>query len=234
MRYALGLLLLMGCSTTQVAKKDSYLDAVKSTYEAAEKAFQNEAYEDAIKGFEEIRSKHPYSKYAVLSDLRLADVLFAQGKWLEAADSYDFYIRFHPRHEQNAYAWFQIAKSYYRAMPRNFFLLPKSYEKDQTATKEALNAVDQYLNLYPEDKSVEEAKKMRAQLREQLAHQDLHVARYYQKHRKKNGAIARYQHLLEYYPDTESGAIAKKQLLLYNQKLNANGGDTVSTEGKNE
>lgn len=228
-------LLLVGCSTTKTAeKKDSYLDTVKLTYEAGEKALKDEVYEDAIKNFEEVRTKYPYSKYAALSDLRLADTYFAQEKWLEAADAYDFYVRFHPRHEQNAYAWFQIAKSYYNAMPTDFFLFPKSYVKDQTATEEALDAVQRYLIEYPLDKLAPEAEKMRIYLRSQLALRDLHVAQYYWKRKKTKGALARFEHVAQQYADTPAGAIAKKQILDYTESSNANGGDLGSTEDENK
>lgn len=208
--------LFFGCSTTKTAQKsDTYLDNVKQLYESGEQALKDEAFEDAIKSFEEVRTKYPYSKYAALADLKLADTYFVQEKWLEAADAYDFYIRFHPRHEQNAYAWYQIALSYYKAIPSDFFLFPKSYVKDQTATREALEAVDRYLSEYPTDKNVEAAQKMRLNLREQLAKRDLHIAEYYIKRNKSKGVRDRLEHIVETYPDTTAGKIAKKKILAY-------------------
>ncbi len=229
-------LLLASCSTTKTAQKpDTYLDTVKQTYEAGEKALKDEAFEEAIKNFEEVRTKYPYSKYAALSDLKLADAYFVQEKWLEAADAYDFYIRFHPRHEQNAYAWFQIAKSYYHAIPRDFFLFPKSYVKDQTATQEALDAVSRYLAEYPGDKNAEEAQKMRINLRSQLALRDLHIAQYYVKRNKLKGALARFEHVVKLYGDTPAGAIAKKKISAYTEdNQTAYGGDLGSTEDENK
>jgi outer membrane protein assembly factor BamD len=228
--------LLSACSTTKTAQKsDTYLDNVKLAYEAGEKALQDQSFEEAIKAFEEVRTKYPYSKYAALSDLKLADTYFAQGKWLEAADAYDFYVRFHPRHEDNAYAWFQIAQSYYHAIPRDFFLFPHSYVKDQTATQEALEAVERYLAEYPVDKFTEEATKMRLHLRNQLAQRDLHVARYYEKRHKTKGAKARFEHVAKLYGDTPAGAIAEKKILTYaKDSSQAYGGDMGSTEDENE
>lgn len=228
--------LLAGCSTTKTAQKaDTYLDNVKQTYEAGEKALKDQVFEDAIKAFEEVRTQYPYSKYAALSDLKLADTYFAQEKWLEAADAYDFYVRFHPRHDQNAYAWFQIAKSYYLAIPKDFFLFPKSYVKDQTATQEALEAVDRYLTEYPMDQFAEEATKMRINLRTQLAQRDLHVAQYYEKRGKTKGAQARFEHVAKLYGDTSAGEIAKTKILTYAQSSSqAYGGDMGSTEDENE
>ncbi|MES2503930.1 MAG: outer membrane protein assembly factor BamD [Myxococcota bacterium] len=208
----LSLVLLGSCAGVQTGQTVSYQDNIKGTYEAAEKAFAAKLYEDAHKHFEEVRSKYPYSKYAVLSDLRLGDLYFAQEKWLEAADAYDFYLRFHPRHEQNAYAWFQIAKAYYNAIPENYFFLPSNYVKDQTATAEALTALDKYLAQYPEDKSVEEARKMRLQLRSQLAARDLHVGQFYLKRNKVKGAAARFEYVSKNFADTPEGEKAQAAL----------------------
>ncbi|MEI6806040.1 MAG: outer membrane protein assembly factor BamD [Myxococcaceae bacterium] len=227
--------LLSACSTVKTAKNaDTYLDTVRLTYEAGEKALKDEDFEDAIKSFEEVRTKYPYSKYAALSDLKLADTYFAQEKWLEAADAYDFYVRFHPRHEQNAYAWFQIAKAYFHAIPREFFIFPKSYVKDQTATQEALEAVQRYLTEYPSDKNAEEAEKMRVHLRSQLALRDLHIAEYYAKRRKTKGALTRFEHVVKQYGDTPAGEIAKQRILEYTKGPVAHGGDMGSTEDENK
>jgi outer membrane protein assembly factor BamD len=198
----------------------SYLDTVRQNYEAGEKALSTKSYDEAISYFEHVRSKYPYSKYAALSDLRLADTYFAQEKWLEAADGYDFYIRFHPRHEKNAYAWFQVAKSYYLAIPTDFFLIPKSYVKDQTATKEALEAVERYLSEYPNHEGNDEAKQMKKELRSKLAMRDMYVARFYEQRRKWRGAMTRYDRVASMYPDTDvapealyaSAQIAEKHL----------------------
>lgn len=209
---SLPLIGVISCASVQVAKPASFQDEIKLAYEKGEKAFSEKLYEEAVKQFEEVRSKYPYSKYAVLSDLRLGDVYFEQEKWLEAADSYDFYLRFHPRHEKNAYAWFRIAKSYVNAIPKEFFFLPKSYVKDQTATHEALEALARYVEQYPTDEFIEEAKKMKSDLRTQLALRDMSIAEYYLRRGKVKGAKARYEHVAKSFADTPEGAKAAAKL----------------------
>ncbi len=210
---ALGILTLaVSCATTSAPKALSYQDHIKELYDVGEKAFANKEWEEAIKQFEEVRSKYPYSKYAVLSDLRLGDVYFAEEKWLEAADAYDFYLRFHPRHEQNAYAAFRVAQSYVKAMPKDFFLLPNSYLRDQSSTNEALAALERYVNQYPNDTNVESAQKMRTDLRSQLALKDLSVAEFYLKRNNLNGAKSRLEHIQKEYSDTPQATKARELL----------------------
>ncbi len=210
---ALGILTLaVSCATTSASKTVTYQDHIKELYDAGEKAFAEKEWEEATKQFEEVRSKYPYSKYAVLSDLRLGDVYFAQEKWLEAADAYDFYLRFHPRHEQNAYAAFRVAQSYVKAMPKDFFLLPNSYLRDQSSTNEALTALERYLNQYPNDANIENAQKMRTELRSKLALKDLSVAEFYLKRNNLNGAKARLEHVQQQYPETPQATKAAELL----------------------
>jgi len=208
---------LSACSTfnSNLSSDVSYLESVKQNYEAGERALANQSYEEAIAYFEHVRSKYPYSKYAPLSDLRLADVFFIQEKWLEAADAYDFYLRFHPRHEQSAYAWFQIAKSYFNLRPTDFFILPPSYLKDLTATHEALKAIDRFLVEYPSDNKVQEAKKMKMELRFGLASRDMSIAQFYADREKWPAAVVRYESVYESYPDIKCAAEA----LLYAAKI---------------
>ncbi len=208
-RHLVSLLLIAsifwsGCSTlnANLNGEVSYLDTVKQNFEAGEKALADKSYEEAIAYFEHVRSKYPYSIYAALSDLRLADAYFDQAKWLEAADAYDFYLRFHPRHEKSGYAWFQIGKSYFNAQPENLFIFPPSYLKDQTATKEALEAIDRYLVEYPTHEKVDEAKKMRIELRLNLSLRDMKIAEYYAKRKRWPAAMSRYERVAALYPDT--------------------------------
>ena len=73
-----------------------------------------------------IKSRFPYSKYAVLAELRLADAEFGAEQYLEAIDSYRLFIKFHPTHEMvaNGYASFQIGEAYYKQLPRRLLVVP--------------------------------------------------------------------------------------------------------------
>jgi outer membrane protein assembly factor BamD len=133
-------------------------------------------------------------------------------KWLEAADAYDFFIRFHPVHEKLPYAYFKVAQANFNAMPSDFFLYPRSYTKDQTATKEALAALDKYLQMFPNDANVKEAKEMRVKLRDQAALLHVHVARFYITLRKWRGAAQRFDEVVKSFADTPSAKAAMLEL----------------------
>ncbi|MCP4500383.1 MAG: outer membrane protein assembly factor BamD [Deltaproteobacteria bacterium] len=227
LRVALGgwlaLAAFSGCSAFETNLQDtevSYQDTARKNYESGDEAFSRESYNEAIKFFEYVKNKFPYSKYAVLADLRVADAHFAREKWLEAADSYRLFSRFHPRHEKVPYALFRAAFSYSKEMQEDFVLLPPLREKDQSATYEAIGAFDEFLARFPNNENVEEAKKLRVLARTRLAEHDLYAAGFYAQRNHWQGAAYRYEHISREFSDTplastsllELGRILDEQL----------------------
>jgi outer membrane protein assembly factor BamD len=204
----------LGCSAFQTNLQDtnvSYQDTARQNYESGDKAFSDEKWEESIKFFEHVKNKYPYSKYAVLADLRIADAHFEREKWLEAADAYRMFVRFHPRHEQVGYATFRIAKAYSSAMGSEgfwSFLFPATQEMDQTATRDAIRAADEYLNRFPDGEHVQEASEMRTKARTRLAENDRYAAEFYEKREKWQGAAWRWLHIADEFADTPIAAEA--------------------------
>jgi len=207
---------LASCSTvnSSTSAPVSYSETARQNFDFGETALKAGKYEEAQAYFDYVRNKYPYSKYAADADLKVADALYANSKWLEAADAYDFFIRFHPAHEKAAYAYFRKAKADFSAMPVDFFLFPKSYTKDQAATRDALDAIDRFVKQFPKDENVKEAQEMRVKLRSQLASLDMNVAKYYITIRKYKGAATRYEDVINKFEDTPVAAKAMLELAL--------------------
>jgi len=189
----------------------SYQTTARQNYESAQGAFEDERYNEAIKFFEHVKNKFPYSKYAVLADLRIADAHFAREKWLEAADAYRLFVRFHPRHEKVGFATFRIAKAYFNEtddswMTSLFFGVPA--ERDQTATRDAIRAFDDYLTRFPDGENIEEGRELRVKARTRLAEHDLYAAGFYERRDRWRGALWRYQHIADEFADTPLAAEA--------------------------
>ncbi|OPZ20821.1 MAG: Outer membrane protein assembly factor BamD precursor [bacterium ADurb.BinA186] len=209
---ALGLLfcLIPSCASTNTLRghKGSYLESVKLNFDAGEEALKNAEYEKAIGYFQFVRSKYPFSKYASLSDLKIADAKYAQEKWLDAASAYEIFVRLHPRHEEVAYATYRIGISYFYAVPTDFFLLPSSTSRDQSFTKEALAALDRFLLSFPNSEHVKDALEKQKLLFSYLAQHNMHIADYYERRDKYEAAVGRFLSINENYPTTEISAEA--------------------------
>ena len=218
--------LLPACKGFETNVQDTSVDqkeTARQNFEAAEAAFEGERWSEAVKYFELVKNKYPYSKYAVLAELRLADTHYSREKWLEAADGYRIFVRFHPRHEQVAYATFRVAQSHARAIENNVNWLPfvDAKEKDQAAAKDTIRACDEFLTRFPDDKNVAEAKKLRSEARGRLAEVDLYAADFYLQRKKWQGAMWRFQRVGNDYADTAQAAWALLQAgAIADDKLN--------------
>jgi outer membrane protein assembly factor BamD len=218
--------LLSACTGFETNLQDtevSYRETARQNYEAGDEAFKGERYNESIKFFEHVKNKYPYSKYAVLADLRVADAHFARERWIEAADAYRLFARFHPRHEKLGYALFRTALSHFNDIATDVVLFPPAHEMDQTAAKDAIRAFDSYLKRFPEGEFVDEANEKRIEARSGLAQHDLYAAEFYEKREKWRGAAWRYERVAAEFADTP---LAPEALLkageLYRVRLGEN------------
>ncbi len=198
----------MSCKGFETNLQDTEVDyqtTARQNYESGTESMEGGNYNEAIKFFEYVKNKFPYSKYAVLADLRVADAHFEREKWLEAADAYRLFFRFHPRHDKVPYAMFRVGLAYSHELDEHWLselVLPPQREKDQTAAKDAIRAVDEYLTRFPADENVDEAKEIRVLMRTRLADHDMYAADFYAQREKWKGAILRYETVAKGFSDT--------------------------------
>jgi outer membrane protein assembly factor BamD len=115
-------------------------------------------YPEALSGFTGLKAKYPYSKYASLADLRIADTHFERGKFLEAIDAYRAFLKYHPSHPQAVYAMFRIAEAHREQIPSDWWFLPPSAEKDQASTRLAIAAYRDLLARYPNQQETDKGR----------------------------------------------------------------------------
>lgn len=198
---AAGALAAPGCGARSTSTKVEYSVSAKKNYELGLKKLEDENWVAAAKYFSFIKARFPYSKYAVLAELRLADAEFGAEHYLQAIDSYKLFIKFHPTHEMvvNGYCAFRIGEAYYKMLPSDFWLVPPSYEKDQSATQDAFRELSAFLRKYPKSPFVPRAKKMLTEVKRRLARHEWYVAQFYWDRDKPMGTILRLRRLLERY-----------------------------------
>jgi len=190
-----------GCGgKTGVAAVDYSVSAQKN-YDRGMRKLAEKDWIAAAKYFAFIKSRFPYSKYAVLAELRLADAEFGAEQYAEAVDSYKLFIKFHPTHEMvaNGYASLRVAESYFKQLPGDIWILPPSYEKDQTSVEEAEEELKKFLDKYPDSPFRKRAEELIAKVGKRLAAHEWYVARYYWNRGKPMGTVLRLRRLLDRY-----------------------------------
>ena len=179
-----------------------YSVSARQNYEKGMSELEDEDWAEAAKYFAFVKARFPYSKYAVLAELRLADTLLGAGGYLEAIDAYKLFIKFHPTHEMvtTGYAAFKIGESYYRLLPEDWFLVPPSFEKDTSAAIDAERELGSFLRKYPKAEYVAKADEMYRKAAHLLAAHEWYVAKFYWDRDRPMGTVLRLRTLLERYP----------------------------------
>ena len=155
-------------------------------------AFDVTPYQDAIDKFQEVVDNYPYSEYAVAAELKIADSYFEQERWDEALSYYRDFAELHPEHEKVPYTIYRTALCHERKSA--------SPERDQTATREAVAALDQLMSRYPNAPEAREAEVLWKELRTKLGEHVLGIGDFYWKREEFQSAAGRYRQVLDEYP----------------------------------
>lgn len=179
---------------------------VDSASSPAEKAYligrarlQRGDYEGAISAFDTVRSDFPYSRYAALSELKIADAYFEQQQFASAAEQYRSFVKLHPNSDRIAYARFRTAKAVYEKMPSDWFFMPPVHQRDLSATKTAVKELRTFLRRHPKSKYAEDAEKLLRKSRRLLADHEMYVAEFYLDRNNAEAASMRLKYLLNNY-----------------------------------
>ncbi|HET6439832.1 MAG TPA: outer membrane protein assembly factor BamD [Anaeromyxobacter sp.] len=174
-------------------------------------------YGEATRFFEYVRAKYPFSKVSIEADLRLCDIRYDQGRYLDAAAAYEKFLQDHPSSDALDYAHYRAGVSHFRAAPGDFFLFPNSYEKDEREMDKAVSTLREFVKSRPGSQYLADAKKTLARAEAMIAHREMYAGDFYAQRGYWAGAAGRYRGLTENYPDTplaEPAAIKLAQAYL--------------------
>ncbi len=215
---AVGLALCAACA----GGKDS-VDLTKPVTGAeaanAEKAYnrgmqerKDKNYLEAVRYLEYVRNNFPYSQFAGLSELAIADMSFERDDWSSAAAQYQDFVKSHPSHPKADYAAFRAGLARWEDKPSDLWCLPPSAEKDQAPLRSALDALQRFVLSYPKSEYVPRARDLIADIRERLAKHEQYVVDFYWKRNAWKGAAGRLVGLADSYGDLHGGKVRSDSL----------------------
>ena len=149
-------------------------------------------HSEAIETFQAIIDNYPYSDYAVLAELKIADAYFEDMKYEEALSYYRDFGDLHPQHPEVPYTIWRSAQCHERRM--------RKPNRDQTATREAIVYLDRLLLKYPYSDYAAKGEDLWRELRRRLAQHVIGIADFYRKRGEYESAAERYRMLLNEYP----------------------------------
>ena len=187
----LPIIALIASAGCRPAVDRSYAQTAQYRYERGMEALESGDYLEAVKDFNQVKNKFSYSKFAALAELRVADAYFEQDKQVLAIDAYEAFVQRRPNHAQVPYAMWRIGEAYFKQLPSDFFLLPPPHEKDQGSTRDAIRAIQRFVDRFPDDEHVSQAKARILRCRQSLADHELYVAGFYLKQDRPQSAVGR-------------------------------------------
>jgi outer membrane protein assembly factor BamD len=202
---AAALVALAGCKTKHVSFTGElkYGTNAEENYQAGLDLLKDKTYPEAEKFFEYVKTKYPFSKYAPLAELRIADSKFEQDHFPEAIEAYKQFAQLHPNHEEVDYAEFRQGMAHFKDAPSQFALFPPAYEKDQRQLQAASESLARFLQKHPSSKYAPEARKALEITNTRLADHEWYVAEFYFKRKRWAGAAGRYEVLVDKYPGSK-------------------------------
>ena len=178
----------------------NYGDNARQAYADALEDFYDDDCIEAEPAFRNVRRQFPYTRFAALAELRAADCLHNDGKFAEAIQSYEQFIRYRPSHVEVPYARFMVALSNYEQIPSDWLLSPPTYEREQRFTQDSLSLLRRYMLDFPNDPMVPRAKRMAERAVKLLAQHELYAAHFYLDRDYPDAAIGRLHTLIRTFP----------------------------------
>jgi len=191
--------LLTGCAWFEPKKEKSAEELASEGM----RCFDKKDYKDAIESFEKLKDWYPFSKFAILAELKTADSHYYLQEYAEAIAGYEEFENLHPRNEAVPYVIYQIGQCYFEQTD--------TIDRDQTSARKALDTFSRLLRDFPEDVYAGKAAEPIRKCKRNLAEHELYVGRFYYKSKQYKAALRRFENVLSIIaddaPDRESREI---------------------------
>lgn len=183
------LFLCSGCSFFRAKEEKTAVELVSGGMEA----FEDGKYQKAIDAFIKLKEWYPFSKYASLAELKIAESYYHLKEYDEAVIAYEDFENLHPRNEAIPYIIYQIGNCYFEQMG--------SVDRDQTSVKKALDTYKRLIRQFPDSMYALKAEKNINECEKSLAGHELYVGMFYYKSNHYKPALSRFKSLVSSFPD---------------------------------
>jgi outer membrane protein assembly factor BamD len=172
-----------------------------SMYERAHRLLLGGDYRGAVRYYEALEARYPFSEQARQSRLDIIYAYFKSQEPESAVDAADQFIRENPTHPRVDYAMYLKGLVYFERSP-NFLERWFNADLDERPPQDvrrAFEAFDELIKRHPQSQYAHDARQRMIFLRNRLAEYEVHVARHYLKRQAYVAAIARARYCIENY-----------------------------------
>jgi len=185
----ISLLLVSGCAWFENKEEKTAQELASDGMDQ----FNSGDYRDSIESFEKLKDWYPFSKFAILAELKIADANYNVKEYEEAVASYEEFESLHPRNEAIPYIIYKIGLCYFEQID--------TIDRDQNTAKKALNTFRRLEKQFPGDSYTIKAKEHIKECLKSLAGHELYVGLFYFKSKHYKAALSRFKSVLTKYSD---------------------------------
>lgn len=183
------LLIGSGCAWFEPKAEKSAQELVQDGVDA----FAQGDYKDAIESFEKLKDWYPFSRYAILAELKIADAYFNLESYVDAIFAYEEFEQLHPRNEAIPYVIYRIGRSYFNQID--------TIDRDQSNARKALEVYRRLIGQYPDDAYAGMARSDLVACYQNISGHEFYVGVFYYKNKNYKAAKARFTTVVQAYPD---------------------------------
>ncbi|MCP4746406.1 MAG: outer membrane protein assembly factor BamD [Desulfobacteraceae bacterium] len=156
-------------------------------------AYDRGRYRDSIINFEQLKDWYPFSKYAILAELKIADAHYNLDEFPEAIMAYEEFEQLHPKNEAIPYVIYQIGRCYYDQID--------TIDRDQTSARKAMTHFNRLIQSFANNIYAQKAQSHILNCLKSLSGHELYVALFYYKSKYYEAALQRFLMVVQNYPD---------------------------------
>ena len=188
-----------GCRTSRERKLQQSSPEV--LYKTARKRLDNYDFNGAVKAYEALTARFPFTNEARQARLDLIYAYYRQGETESATDAAETFIRENPTHPRVDYAWYIKGLVDFERTPNALERLFRAdlTKRPPTTARKSFDAFKVVVEQYPKSEYAHDALRRMVYLRNRLCDYDVHVARYYLKRGAYVAAEQRATHAIENY-----------------------------------
>jgi outer membrane protein assembly factor BamD len=189
------LLIVIACmSFAACTYRDPDID--KPAHELAKNGmdeFAEKDYGKAIVYFEKLRDWYPFSKFAILAELKIADAHYKLRNYDDAIFAYEEFEGLHPNNEAIPYVIHQIGNCYFEQLD--------TIDRDQTPALKAIEAYERLIKHHPDDPLTKDVLGKIRICQKSLAENQFYIGKFYYRTKHYKSALVRFQSVASTWSD---------------------------------
>jgi outer membrane protein assembly factor BamD len=203
---------MYSCSSSEGS--DIKTDDPEKAFRIAKSKFDDKDYLDAINDFSFIKIKFPGSSVSDRAQFYLAESYFHRDEFILAAYEYESMLKNYPLSSLMPDTRYKLGLCYYNLSPK--------YSLDQEFTRYAIEELQLYIELYPEDKNIPDAEIKLKELKDKLAYRNYRTGVLYTKMEDYKAAAIYFKSVYDEYVDSEwadDAMVAEAEALMNSKKF---------------